>query len=256
MAGAEDIRTILAQVAAAGVSSGRACSADTAEDALGFVLDCLRGCLLPRGLRFRIDGQEALRIAAGGGRLIRILDCAAAPARRLVGRPLDPGGGDVQAVADLLQTLFRGEQRIGVEHDAGSPDRDTQSGISSETLAEALGLSVLAPDHASRLDQLLSASEEVIIARYGPGDTHVTLREGADLTPDQLAHLRLVLSRDGPLAHVPKDAILFLCQSDPAGDLALFHGVDGPTALILDADSAPDVARFWMDLPGMTMREG
>lgn len=254
----DDIRALLDEAAAYGIARARELTPETDEDALGFVLSAIQTCVLPRVLDITVDGRPALCLKAAGGRLHELVeigvDPAAGPFRDMAGRALDPADPEgTRRIADLLRSLFSAGRRIALaSRAADAMDDRSRHAVPASDLLDALDLVPLAPDAAARLDLLLASAEDVAIALHRKVET-LLIRDDAAL-PDPLVDcLNRALDPDRGLVGLAcrHEILFFVPVSDLPFGAGLFHGADGPAALVFERDALEDLARFWTELPAM-----
>lgn len=252
-----DLQTALARAAAFGLSPQLRFAAQSGEEAIVFLLDQVKTCQLPRRVTVT-DGQaEVLRAEAAGGRLRRLVSVGDASQARafadVLDRPLNARSEtDADLVAACLSALFPGAMTLTVTTiRPGCAEGLTGSGLPPALVLQALGFVPASPDPAIKLDDLISAAEDVLIALYsGRGETR-HFRTAAPLPDNLTACLdRLLGDPAGLIDTVTPGDILFLTGfADLPQGIALLHGPDGPAALIFDADAGPDLAAFWAEVP-------
>lgn len=252
-----DLQTALARAAAFGLSPQVRFAAQTGEEAIVFLLDQVKTCQLPRRMTVT-DGQvEVLQADAAGGRLLRLVSAgAAAPARAfadVLGRSLNARSEtDADQVAACLCALLPGAATLAVTTTRPESAADhTGSGLAPAQVLRALGFVPASPDPAAKLDDLICAAEDVLIALYtGRGETRL-LRGDARLPDNLTACLdRLLAEPAGLTGLVAPGDILFLTGfADLPQGIALLHGGTGPAALIFDAEAGAELAAFWAEVP-------
>lgn len=252
-----DLQVALARAAAFGLSPQVRFAAQSGEEAIVFLLDQVKTCQLPRRMTVMDGHARVLEADAAGGRLLRLVSVGdAAQARTfadVIGRPLNARSDtDADQVAACLRALLpEATTLIVTTTRPESPEGHTGSGLAPAQLLLAMGFAPASPDPAAKLDDLMTAAEDVLIALYtGRGETR-HFRPDAAL-PDTLTACldRLLAESAGLIGLLAPGEILFLTGfADLPQGIALLHAPDGPAALIFEADAGPDLAAFWAEVP-------
>jgi len=252
-----DLQTALARTAAFGLSPEVRFAAQSGEEAIVFLLDQVKTCQLPRRVTVT-DGQaENLVADAAGGRLLRLVsvgDTAQAHAfSDVLGRPLNArSDSDADQVAACLRAVLPDATTLVVTTARlDSAEGHTGAGLAPAQVLQALGFVPADPDPAAKLDDLICAAEDVLIALYtGRGETRL-FRPEAALPDPLLACLARLLAEPGGLIDLvtPGDILFLTGISDLPHGIGLVRTPDGPAALIFDAEAGVDLAAFWAELP-------
>lgn len=239
------IAALLARAASHGIRPAQARPA-TAEEAAGLVVETLRGCIAPRRLTVRADGQPCLVAEAAGGALLRLVQ-APPPLDRLVARAL--GEADLDALASGLLAVFPGGQVLTFRHARpDTPPDPLLSGLPADLLLSRLGVAPFATAVPDPLDWFAQAAEDMLLAILQPGTPPQVVHPDPSLTDDVLkAVMAVLVQEDGPAALPRPDEMLFLDLG--AVTLGLTRDEDGPRALVFEAGTAIDLAAFWSGMP-------
>lgn len=255
-----ELSALLARTAAIGVAP-RQCQATSADMALGFVIEAIRTCILPRQLIVSADQKVLLRMEAGGGTLLQILESDAAVsgshAPGLLERPLrGTDREDVIAAAQLFLTLFPGNQDLFVA--TKRPDTATdpaQSGIDGDLLLRAVKMVPLSAAITDRFAHFVEAAEEVIVAVIPESGPTRTLHPDITLPRDVADRVAGLFGTTGhPIHDLTEEEMLFLRPTDPDYPaIGVTRTTAGLVALIVEPDSCTDLAAYWADLPHGTV---
>jgi hypothetical protein len=250
-----DLGAILARTAAFGVAP-QTCAAGSSETALGFVLEAIRTCILPRDLTVFAGGTPCLRMEVAGGCLLRILEITARDASDpsfLLERPLratDPQ--DMAATTTLLRHLFQGDLPLSIGTRLPETEVDpAHAGISAAHLLSAVSLVALATAMPDRLAYFIEAAEDVLFAVLAETGTPRLLRPDFALDDALQKQIHALFSHPGGIIrNLTASDMLFLRspnETDPAIGLTRSNG--SLLALIVEADAYKDLASFWASLP-------
>lgn len=246
-----DLETVLSRAAALGTGPRRIHPA-TPEEALGAVLDAVAACILPRRLTILDEAGLLLTLEAAAGNLLQVTDVSAtlqAEAAEVMRRPLRPV--DLQAIAALFSSAFRGEQVITFSTSAphSTPD-PAQAGLTCPAILNCLALTPFDDAVPDRLAHLIEAADEVLIALCRPGQAPDSTQPGNPLSKDvrSLAE-RAINHLNAQPNLLQKNEILFITpKSHPDLALGLARPKTGPLVLVFMADSLPDIAAYWANM--------
>lgn len=252
-----DLQTALARAAAFGLSPEVRFAAQSGEEAIVFVLDQVKTCQLPRRVTVTDGRAEILVADAAGGRLLRLIsvgDTAQAHAfADLLGRPLNArSDSDADQMAACLRAVLPDATTLVVTTARlDSAEGHTGAGLAPAQVLQALGFVPADPDPAAKLDDMICAAEDVLIALYAGRDETRLFRPEAALPDPLLACLAPLLAEPGGLIDLvtPGDILFLTGIADLPHGIGVMRTPDGPAALIFDAEAGADLAAFWAELP-------
>lgn len=240
------LHSLLARAAAAGLSARRSKACMAPEDALWFFVDSVQSTILPRQLKVFIDDRVCLTVVANGGRLIEILDSQDDYGLGLSPRMLNTP--DLPEICDALQQLFAGAGHIAIVPLAAEADPNAAlHGIRGLDLMQALGGVPTPWDRSARLDDLITAAQDVTLAIWHPFDTPSVTADGFDVSEPLRDWIVSVFAALVANDDTEGDELLYLLHAPRSPSLTGCFHLAGPTqtAILIHRDAATDVAEYW-----------
>ena len=158
-----ELAAVLQRISAIGVATRPTLNFAVPEDAIGFFVDCVRTCILPRTVAVHLDGKNCLLVSTKGGRLLQVLESAD-------GVGIETGAVSADTLSgfcEQLMALFRDKSTIAVEfHRSQATEEPGSTGVSAEQILSTLNFQFLRNLPSDRLDILIDGAQHVLLASY------------------------------------------------------------------------------------------
>lgn len=234
----QDLSAILARASGYGLEPENQTHVSGAEDAIGVLLDQVEFCILPRTLVVSVNGIRRLWVDAANGGLIE--------ARTVEADVFEPV--DLPACISFLKKQFEGCERLDIVSQIPDVPIDaSQTGLKAADLMTECRLLRVPP--TERLQDLLIAVQDVLFAIYRPDHSVEIVAPDFEASDELLDRIQAeMLDHQGLFNLIHSEEVLVV-GLDKTLALAALQTEEGPMALILDRESAADVAAFWAQLP-------